>query len=145
VISDTLTFSKLYVPTHPRLAAGFDFLNKLSEGIADGRYEIDGDRLFALVQSYTTTQVAARKLKHHRKYAEVQFLFVGEEIIEHVPLEGLAVYTPFDEAKDYGLVRDPSVRSAVILRPGAWAVFFRMMRTSPAALWVALGLCARWS
>jgi biofilm protein TabA len=124
MISDTLAFSKLYAPAHPRLAAGFDFLRKLPADIADGRHEIDGDRLFALVQSYTTTPAATRKLEHHRKYADIQYLFAGEEIIEHVPLDGLPVDTPYDEAKDYGLVRDPAVRSAVILRPGGWAVFF---------------------
>ena len=124
MISDTLAFSKLYASAHPRLAAGFDFLHKLSPKIADGRHEIDGDRLFALVQSYTTTPAAARKLEHHRKYADIQYLFAGEEIIEHAPLDGLPVDTPFDEAKDYGLVRDLSVRSAVVLRPGGWAIFF---------------------
>jgi YhcH/YjgK/YiaL family protein len=124
MISDTLAFSPLYLPAHPRLAAGFDFLHRVTPGIADGRHEIDGDRVFALVQSYTTTPAATRKLEHHRKYADIQFLFAGEEIIEHVPLEGLAVDTPFNEAKDYGLVCDPAVRSAVILRPGGWAIFF---------------------
>ena len=124
MISDTLTFSKLYASAHPRLAAGFDFLRKLPADIADGRHEIDGDRLFALVQSYTTTPAATRKLEHHKKYADIQFLFAGEEILEHAPLDGLPVDTPYDEAKDYGLVRDPSVRSAVILRPGGWAIFF---------------------
>ena len=124
MISDTLHFTSLYAPAHPRLAAGFDFLHKLPTGIADGRYDIDGDRLFALVQSYTTTPAATRKLEHHRKYADIQFLFAGEEIIEHVPLDGLAVDTPYTEPKDYGLVRDPAVRSAVILRPGGWAIFF---------------------
>ena len=124
MISDTLAFTSLYAPVHPRLAAGFAFLQKLPADIADGRYEIDGDRLFALVQSYTTTPAATRKLEHHRKYADIQFLFAGEEVIEHVPLEGLAVDTPYTGEKDYGLVRDPAVRSTVILRPGSWAIFF---------------------
>ena len=124
MISDTLAFSKLYESTHARLAAGFDFLRKLPADIADGRHEIDGDRLFALVQSYTTTPAATRKLEHHKKYADIQFLFAGEEILEHAPLDGLAVDTPYDEAKDYGLVRDPATRSAVILRPGGWVIFF---------------------
>lgn len=124
MISDLLSFSQLYASTHPRLAAGFNFLHKLPAGIADGRHEIDGDKVFALVQSYSTTPAATRKLEHHRKYADIQFLFAGEEVIEHAPLEGLAVDTPYNEEKDYGLVRDPVARSSVILRPGGWAIFF---------------------
>jgi len=124
MISDTLAFSEHYLSTHPRLAAGFAFLRKLPADIADGRYDIDGNRLFALVQSYATTPAAERKLEHHRKYADIQFLFQGEEFIEYVPLDGLPVDTPYDEVKDYGLVRDSADRSAVVLRPGQWAIFF---------------------
>ncbi len=124
MIADTLAAAQLYTPTHPRLAAGFDFLRKLPANIADGRHEIDGDRVFALVQSYTTTPAATRKLEHHRKYADIQYLISGGEIIEHVALDGLPVDTPYDETKDYGLVRDPAARSSVVLAPGSWAIFF---------------------
>lgn len=124
MISDTLSSAALYSAVHPRFAPGFDFLRQLPAGIADGRYELDGDNLFALVQSYTTTPAAERKLEHHRVYADIQYVFGGEEIIEHAPLPGLPVETAYIEAKDYGLVRDPAERSSVILRPGTWAIFF---------------------
>jgi biofilm protein TabA len=124
MISDTLKSARLYEPSHPRFAAGFDFLRKLPADIADGRHEIDADRLFALVQSYTTSPAETRKLEHHRKYADIQYLISGHEIIEHVALDGLPVETPYDATKDFGLVRDPAVRSAVVLNPGTWAIFF---------------------
>jgi YhcH/YjgK/YiaL family protein len=124
MISDTLKSANLYEPSHSRFAAGFDYLRKLPAGIADGRYEIDGDRLFALVQSYTTAPAATKKFEHHRKYADIQYVISGEEIIEHVALDGLAVETPYDATKDYGLVRDPALRSSVVLTPGTWAIYF---------------------
>ena len=124
MISDSLSHSSLYAGLQPRFAAAFKFLRALPANPADGRHEIEGDRLFALVQSYTTTPAAERKLEHHRKYADIQFLFAGEEIIEHSPLEGLAVDTPYNAEKDFGLVRDPAWRSAVVLKPGVFGIYF---------------------
>jgi YhcH/YjgK/YiaL family protein len=36
----------------------------------------------------------------------------------------LAVDTAYTDAKESGLVRDPAVRSSLILQPGMWAIFF---------------------
>ncbi len=124
MIADLLTASDLYLSVHPRLAAGFQFLRQQTADVKDGRYELDGDKLFALVQSYATTPAAERKLEHHRKYADIQFLLAGEEMIEYAPLGSLPVDTPYTEAKDYGLVRDPAAPSKLVLQPGSWAIFF---------------------
>ncbi len=123
MITDTLSHSEVYAPLHPRLAAGFDYLRRLPADVADGRYEIDGPDLFALVQSYPTTPAAERKLEHHRKFADLQYLFAGAEIIEYAPLSGLVVDRPYDDANDYGLVRDAAPNASLSLRPGQWAIF----------------------
>jgi len=124
MISDSLSHSDRYAGLHPGFAAAFKFLRALPANPTDGRHEIDGELLFALVQSYTTTPAPERKLEHHRRYADVQFLFAGEEIIEHAPLEGLKVDTPYGAEKDFGLLRDPARRSAVILRAGEFGIYF---------------------
>jgi biofilm protein TabA len=124
MISDSLANSDRYARLHPGFAAAFRFLRELPAIPADGRHEIDGDALFALVQSYTTTPAAERKLEHHRKYADIQLVLAGEEIIEHAPLAGLEVDTPYQTEKDYGLVRDAADRSAVVLKPGRFGIYF---------------------
>ncbi|MDB6170241.1 MAG: hypothetical protein JWM88_3105 [Verrucomicrobia bacterium] len=124
MISAPLIHSDRYHSSHPLFAAAFRHLRALSSGAADGRQEIEGDRLFALVQSYSTSPAAERKLEHHRTYADIQFMLAGEEVIEFAPLGGLPVIAAYDEAKDFGLVRDPERRSAVLLRAGDFAVFF---------------------
>ena len=91
---------------------------------AEGRHEIDGDRVFALVQAYQTGPAAERKFEFHRNYADIQFLVAGEEVIEYAPLAGLTIDRPYDPAKDYGLTADPAACSALLLQPGQWAVFF---------------------
>jgi YhcH/YjgK/YiaL family protein len=124
MISDSLAHSERYALLHPRFAAAFSFLRALPANPSDGRQDIDGDRLFALVQSYTTSPAAEHKFEHHRKYADIQFLFAGEEIIEHAPLEELEVDTPYNAEKDFGLVHGSAFKSAVVLTPGRFGVYF---------------------
>lgn len=124
MIADLLSLSDRYASLHPGLAGGFKFLRALAADAKEGRHEIDGDRLFGLVQAYRTTPAAERKLEHHRKYADIQYMISGEEVIEFAPLAGLRIETAYDAAKDYGLVGDPSVRSSLVLLPGHFGIFF---------------------
>lgn len=124
MIADLLSNSDRYVRLHPGLAAGFQFLRALPVNAVEGRHEIDGERVFALVQAYQTGPAAGRKFEFHRKYADIQFLIAGEEVIEFAPITGLTVDRPYDVAKDYGLTADPAVRSALLLQPGQFGIFF---------------------
>ena len=85
----------------PGLQKAFAFLR--SPGIhqlPDGRVEIDGDRVFALVQRYETTMGAAPKFECHRKYIDVQFIVSGEEVIGWVPLERMTITEAYNADKD---------------------------------------------
>ncbi|MFI5335367.1 MAG: YhcH/YjgK/YiaL family protein [Opitutales bacterium] len=124
MIADLLSNSDRYARHHPGLAAGFQFLRALPAHAVEGRHEIDGDRVFALVQAYQTGPAAGRKFEFHRKYADIQFLVAGEEVIEFAPLAGLTVDRPYEATKDYGLTADPAICSALVLQPGQFGIFF---------------------
>ena len=123
MIADTLDNLKgaLY-PESFRKA--FDFLKKLSPDAADGKYPIDGDRIYAMIQSGTTRGPAADKLEIHRKFIDIQYLFSGNETLVWAPMEGLDVHVPFDVEKDCGFLHAPETVSRLELRPGMFAVFF---------------------
>jgi len=85
----------------PSLRKAFDFLRgrdllKLS----DGRVEIDGNRVFALIQRYETERTEAPKFEYHRKYLDVQFIAAGEEVIGWAPAASMTVSEAYDPAKD---------------------------------------------
>lgn len=44
-----------------------------------GRHEIDGDRVFALVQNYTTNPIEGALYEAHRRYSDIQFVFSGRK------------------------------------------------------------------
>lgn len=70
-----------------RLAKALAFLAETDfSTLADGRYEIDGDDVFANVGSYTT-KAANTTPEAHKKYMDVQYVFEGREIIGVGPLE----------------------------------------------------------
>jgi len=88
-------------PLTAGLRAAMEFLRRRDiAALADGRVEIDGDRVFALVQRYETVKTDSPKFEYHRKYIDVQFIASGEEIIGWIPREGMAVTEAYDEKKD---------------------------------------------
>ena len=59
-----------------------DFIKQdKSEHLAEGRYKLDGENLFALVQTYETKDKDDAQMESHRKYADLQFMEEGEERI----------------------------------------------------------------
>ncbi|HNW43692.1 MAG TPA: YhcH/YjgK/YiaL family protein [Elusimicrobiales bacterium] len=94
--------------------------------LADGKYEIDGEKLFALVQRYTTAAAPeAPKFEAHRKYIDVQFIAQGMEAIGCAPLPLLTVTEAYNEEKDFcfGTVVAGDW-SSLILAAGELAIFY---------------------
>jgi biofilm protein TabA len=102
-----------------------EFLDDLVPGTPDGKYEIDGENIFAIISSYDTSPRLQRKPEAHREYVDIQILLSGREIIEWYPLEGLKVDLQYDESKDVGFYDLPDTpKASVVLEPGIFAVFF---------------------
>ncbi len=87
----------------PALKKAMDFLLRQDlQNLADGKVEIDGDRVFAIVQRYATMMTAAPKFEYHRKYTDVQYIVSGEEVIGWAPVEMMAITEAYDADKDIG-------------------------------------------
>ena len=122
MVLDTLPHASDYVSLLPGLPAAFDFLRRsTTPALADGRYPIDGDRVFALVQTYETKPVADGLPEAHRRYADVQALLCGNEWIGYAPLEGQPVAQPYDADRDILFVRCETTLCP--LTPGRFALF----------------------
>ena len=89
----------------------------------DGRYDIDGDNVYALVQSYGTVAPAEKKYESHRIYADIQYVAEGSELILYAPIAELHAATAYDGAKDFLLYGDPAATTPLLLGPGRFAIF----------------------
>ena len=124
MVFDTLAHASHYTDLGPRIALGLTWLAKFDPQMADGRYAIDGDAVYALVQSYDTAAPEEKKFESHRAYLDIQFVAIGAETILYAPTRSLQPTTPYDAAKDYLLYADPDHATSLLTPPGSFAIFF---------------------
>ena len=116
--------SARYEGYHPRFARAFEFMRRPDlASLKPGRYEIDGDNMWAMIQEAKLTPFGdVQRAEVHGRYIDIQAPLDGPETI------GLLALTPkeraaldFDEAKDYALF-DRKTR-AYTFQPGDFGVF----------------------
>ena len=80
-----------YYESAPRLEFCVEFLKRFEEeALPDGEYEIDGERVFANIQTYRTKQQDDTcRFEAHRKYVDVQYIVSGMEKIRVAKLGDL--------------------------------------------------------
>lgn len=110
----------------PELRKAIDFLRRIDlPRLADGKTEIDGDRVFALVQHYETEKNDTLNFEYHRKYIDIQVIVSGVEMIGWTDADHMEVTKPYDEVKDacFGRVPD-GAWTPLRLEAGQLAVFW---------------------
>ena len=123
MIVDTLGNRRLYSGLQQGIETGFRYLESFDPEVADGRYEVDGERVFALVQSYDTAPATEKKFETHRRHIDIQFIVSGRERILHLPFAGLEVETPYEDDRDVVFYHDPPASSSILLGAGDFAIF----------------------
>ena len=89
-----------------------------------GRYDIDGDNIYALVQEAETVPVEKKRPESHKKYADVQFLVSGIEKYGFAPDTGNLEIADGNEANDIYFYSQCPNESFLIAEPGCYNVFF---------------------
>ncbi len=123
MVIDTLSEASSSRQLGSGFAAGLDWLAMFNPDLADGRYDIRGDEVYALVQSYETVPASEKKYESHRMYADIQYVASGIETIHYAPTTALTGATDYDPVKDFQLYVDPSAATPLHLPPGSFAIF----------------------
>jgi YhcH/YjgK/YiaL family protein len=125
MIMDNIEQARRYTSLAPGFAAAFDFVKKVDSTWKTGRHEIEGDKIYALVQKYTTRPAAKGQFEAHRKYIDIQFVCSGRETILWAPLASLTqVNKPYDEKDDAGLFALVPTATPLRLGPGQFTILF---------------------
>lgn len=90
----------------------------------DGRYDIDGDNLFFLIQRYTTKPAEQGKIESHQKYIDIQYIVSGREMIGYAPTSLLEIDTPYDSDKDAVFHKSNNKITHLNLEGGMFAIFY---------------------
>ncbi len=89
MIYDTKENIELYKSVHPNLYRGLQLMRDTDFSQYElGRYEVDGEDLFFLVQEYNTKAVN-NKPEAHILYADIQFVLEGAELMGYAPLDSM--------------------------------------------------------
>lgn len=125
MILDTLSNAETYLGLHTGFEKAFAFLRRADIGtLAAGKYVIDGDDLFALVQKDPGKTMKDAHLEAHRNYIDIQFLIDGDERTGwKLRNECKDVRQTYIAERDIEFFSDnPS--NYLILKPDMFAVFF---------------------
>jgi YhcH/YjgK/YiaL family protein len=100
-------------------------MQSLNADSEERRYEIQGDEIFANVESYETRMPEEAVLETHRKYVDIQAVLKGGERLECFARDGLEIERPYDEFKDAEFYkRTTPGPTRVDLTPGSFITFF---------------------
>ena len=120
MILDNLEHMEQYKALHPALAKGLAVLQRDLSVQLDGRYEVEGEDLYYMIQSYQTRPDNDLP-EAHRRYLDIQCVLQGEEVIAVGPLSSMKLV---EEHPDRDLWLYHGEMDRITLRPGRFVVLF---------------------
>ena len=124
MIYDRFEDLDFYCQPGTRLHRALVYARDVARTAADGRIEIDGDRLYASVSTYDTGSREERRFEAHKKYIDVQAVLEGEESIDVSLEKDLPSLEAYDEKKEVMFLKPPKEFASVVMKPGRFAVFY---------------------
>jgi biofilm protein TabA len=123
VILDIIKNYKHYEKMSPLIAKALQIAAQTDfEKLQDGKYEVDSDKLFYIVQRYKT-KPPADKIEAHRKYIDIQLLVKGSERIGYASANGLEQAVEYDGEKEVEFFRAPKDITFLNMTKGYFAIF----------------------
>lgn len=124
MIIDLLSNAPLYYHHGPLFEKAFAYLTATDfSKVEKGKYELDGDNLFAIVNEYDTVSADTEQMESHKRYIDIQYIVTGAERIGHDFLKTQTPSQAYDPEKDFMLWGEqPSFFT--VLQQGMFAIFF---------------------
>ncbi|MCR5717018.1 MAG: YhcH/YjgK/YiaL family protein [Lachnospiraceae bacterium] len=93
----------------------------MSENVENGRYDLIGDDLYALVQRYPSKALASARLEAHKVYADLQVVVSGREKIYYDEIGDQTLEDDFKEGKDICFFHAGTGKGAITFTDGFFA------------------------
>lgn len=123
MIIDNLHNNTIYRPINKRLNKAFDYLiNTDFNTIQPGKYEIDGDEIFAMVFEYQPKPIKEGMWEAHEKYIDIQYMAKGIEKVGYCNIDELIVEKEYDPDSD--VILGQAEGDIITLNEGNFMIFF---------------------
>ena len=101
IVGDVLAIST-QAALSSRLVEALNFLSSTQlAGLPDGRIEIVGTQVFAILASYQTRSLSEIiEVEGHRRYLDLQYIAQGSELIGWVTNSEVPMNSPYDHEQD---------------------------------------------
>ena len=125
MILDKIDQCGRYFSVHADFKAGFDFIKKaLDQKLPAGKYEIDGEKVFAMIQEYETRAWEKPFFEGHKRYIDLQFIAEGEERMDLINIARAEVTQAYDEKIEAAFFAPKGECTRGIFSAGDFAIFF---------------------
>jgi biofilm protein TabA len=124
MILSTLNNYERYAGLHNLFPKGFNFLNSGIASLPDGKTEINGEDLFAIISRPGTIVTNELKPESHKKYLDIHYIIEGTELFGWKNIND--VQHPegaFNEEKDYILYNDQDYKE-LLLKKGDFVIVY---------------------
>lgn len=123
MVVDKLSNSNLYSGFSEGIKKALNYLLSTNfNEVLPGKYEIDGDNVFAIIAEYQTKAETEGKPESHKKYIDVQYVVKGCELIGYAPLGNQELTDKYNEDND--IIFYKAKCSFVKLDEEMFAIFF---------------------
>ena len=123
MIFDQLKNAELYFQINNRFRKAFDYLKSNDfNSIEPGKYEIDGEDIYAIVQQYDTKPMSSGKWEAHKKYIDIQFMVSGKEKMGYSHKNKMIVTHEYNSDKDALYLKGEG--NFLVAEAGYFAIFF---------------------
>ena len=124
MIYDRILNAKFYSQDCKQLLEAAAWAKKIGPAAQDGRYDIKGDDMYAIVSSYRTKTDNRLPFEAHRKYIDAQFLLSGEERIDVIQTKRFKIKDRYSPEKDILFIHCPPKYSSILLGPGQFVLLY---------------------
>lgn len=123
MLTTDLRLADKYDYLSERFIKAYQFLRTEDlNGLLPGITEIDGDKIFADVQEYTTMPWENCPFEAHNQYFDIQYVVSGKEMFGYAKRENLEESAPYDSKNDLLFFEEPEVCGRILLEAGDIAV-----------------------
>lgn len=130
MILDSVDNIDFYKSFHPDIYEGLQFIKNAPKDIALGEYPISAN-VRAIVMEYETKIDNGFGYEAHKRVIDIQFPFIGKELVKYVTLDKLSAYTEYNDTKDVTFFRTTEPESEVVIGNGIYGIFFPIDAHAP--------------
>jgi YhcH/YjgK/YiaL family protein len=125
MIVDKIENASLYNSVSSQIAKALKILgSKEIVAATEGKHEVEGSKLFYLVQKYSTKPRNEGQIEAHKKYIDIQCVLDGQESIF---VENIAACKPasaYNENDDAAMYEVPKNFSEICMSKGMFCILF---------------------